>query len=390
MKKKLLTILLTGALVAGVLSGCGQTPPAKDNQTKTNDVDTKDDVTDEADNNDVAADTETDATSAASLPAEGKLKTGQGVVTKISSSKAATEEAEGTAQVDSAIASVTYDSNGVIVKCELDAAQTKVSFDTQGEVTSDLTSKISTKVELGADYGMIVASSIEKEWYEQIQAFADWTVGKTLEEVTGMQVKKVDDNHPAVPDVPELASSVSISVGDYQAAIEKAMTYGGYEFDEPASYTTGMGVITSIASSKSVAEDADGTGQVDSAIVTVTLDGDGKIVACVMDAAQSKVNFNAAGELTSDLSAEMKTKVELGDEYGMKQASTVGKEWYEQIQAYAEWTIGKTVDEVKGMQVKAVDDHHPSVPDVAELTSSVSISVGDYISAVEKAAGNAK
>lgn len=380
MRKKLLTILLSGALAASVLSGCGQTPAPKNTETETSEK---------------ASEKESEGEKPAaagnvSLPAEGKLKTGQGVYSKITSSKAATADEEGTAQVDSAIASVTYDSAGVIVKCEIDCAQTKVNFNAQGEITSDLAGEISTKVELGENYGMKNASAIGKEWYEQIQAFADWTVGKTLEEVKGLQVKKVDDNHPMVPDVPELTSTVSISVGDYMEAIEKAMTSGGYEFDAPDSYKTGMGVITSVGKSASATDEAEGTGQVDSAIVTVTLDGDGKIAACVMDAAQTKVTFSATGEITADLNAEIKTKVELGDEYGMKKASAIEKEWYEQIQAFAEWTIGKTVDEVKGLQVKKVDENHTAVPDVAELTSSVSISVGEYISAVEKAAGNAK
>ena len=40
-----------------------------------------------------------------------------------------------------------------------------------------------TKKTLGANYGMIVGSSIGKEWNEQVQALENWCVGKTGEEV---------------------------------------------------------------------------------------------------------------------------------------------------------------------------------------------------------------
>lgn len=396
MKRRIVGFLLSGVTAAALLTGCSTTPEPKDETTNQSDEAevSEDDETAENETAEDGAETEEEteepaATGSVVLPAEGKLKTGQGVITGIASSKAATAEAAGVAQVDSAVATVTYDSQGIIVKCVMDAAQTKVEFNAEGEITTDLAAEVKTKVENGDAYGMKQASAIGKEWYEQIQAFADWTVGKTLDEVKGLKVKKVDDAHEAVPDVPELTSNVSISVGDYISAVEKAMTQESAEFDTPAGYTTGMGLVTAVNSSTPAAEE-EGNGQVDSAIASVTVDADGKIAACVLDAAQTKVSFNNKGEITADLNAEINTKVELGDNYGMKQASAIGKEWYEQIQAFADWTIGKTLDEVKGLKVKKVDDSHPAVPDVPELTSSVSVSVGDYITAIEKAVSSAK
>ncbi len=389
MMKKFLSILLSTVMIAGVLTGCSTTPTPREEApaAEAPAAETTESKTAEADATEAGA---ADATSSATVPAEGKLMAGLGVSTKISSSKAATADAEGTAQVDSVIAAVTYDSQGVIVKCAIDSAQTKINFNDKGEITSDLNTVPSTKVELGANYGMVKASAIGKEWFEQAQAFSDWTIGKTLEEVKGMKVKKVDDAHPMVPDEPDLTASVSVSVGDFIAAVEKAMTSGGPQFEGTADIKTGLSVITFIKSSKPAAEGEDGAGQVDSAIVAVTVDGSGKILASVMDAAQTKVSFNNKGEITADMNAPISTKVELGANYGMVKASAIGKEWFEQIHAFAEWTVGKTVAEVKGMQVKKVDDNHPAVPDEAELTASVSISVGDYINGVEKAAANAK
>ena len=48
-------------------------------------------------------------------------------------------------------------------------------------------------------------------------------VGKTVAEITGMKVKERDESHPAVPDVPELTSSVTINVGDYLAFVVEAL-----------------------------------------------------------------------------------------------------------------------------------------------------------------------
>lgn len=156
-------------------------------------------------------------------------------------------------------------------------------------------------------------------------------------------------------------------------------------------YKTGLGIITSVSKSTPASAEANGNAQVDTVIAAVTVDGNGKITNCEIDNAQTKIPFSLSGEIVNlDLSAQVKTKKELGASYGMVKASTIGKEWNEQIDAFAKWTVGKTVTEVKALKVKKVDDTHTAVPDIPELTSTVTITVGDYISAVEKAVNNAK
>jgi len=78
----------------------------------------------------------------------------------------------------------------------------------------------------------------------------------------------------------------------------------------------------------------------------------------------------------------------LGDEYGMKRVSEIEMEWYEQMAEFESWMLGKTVDEIKSLPVKVVDDAHQNVPDIPELTSVVTITVEDYIAAVENAYNN--
>lgn len=157
-----------------------------------------------------------------------------------------------------------------------------------------------------------------------------------------------------------------------------------------ASMKTGVGSVISIAKSADATAEKAGLAQADVVMAAVTFDSTGKIVGVDIDNAQVKINFDATGVLTTDKAAELKTKVELGDAYGMKKASGIGKEWYEQIADLEKWMVGKTVDQVKAMKVKKVDDSHPAVPDEADLTSKVTVSVADYQAAVAKALANAK
>ena len=147
----------------------------------------------------------------------------------------------------------------------------------------------------------------------------------------------------------------------------------------------GLGQQVSIAKSKSVEGDKEAVAQVDTVMAAVGFDKDGKIASITIDTAQTRVNFDKNGNLTSDPAAEQKTKVELGDGYGMKKSSEIGKEWYEQISELEKWMLGKTVDEIKNMKTK-----DNAVPDDPELTSLITISVQDYINVVSESFDNAK
>jgi len=136
------------------------------------------------------------------------------------------------------------------------------------------------------------------------------------------------------------------------------------------SVKTGLGHNISIAKSTDATAEEEGAAQVDTIMAAV--------------------NFDAAGKITSDKASQPQTKVEAGDNYGMKKKSSIGKEWYEQIADLEKWMVGKTVDEVNAMKVKKVDEDHPAVPDIADLSSKVTISVADYQAAVTEALANAR
>ena len=152
---------------------------------------------------------------------------------------------------------------------------------------------------------------------------------------------------------------------------------------------TGLGSVTSVSVTAATADKA-GTASVNTTMCAVTLDDAGKIVAIKFDVVQPKGAFDTTGA-AADFNAAPQTKKELKEGYGMVKASAIGKEWFEQAAALEAWCIGKTVEEVLGMPTfDRGDGHHTMVPDDADLKTGCTISVGDYLKALEKAAADAK
>lgn len=325
-------------------------------------------------------------------------KIGLGHVTSIAKSTDLGVDKDGkdvlpTAQVDTVIVAAAFDKDGKVVSVTIDNAQTKVEFQKDLKLKSDVKAAQKTKVELGDAYGMVKASQIKKEWYQQIAELEKWMLKKTVQDIKAMKVVKKDDAHPSVPDVAELKSLVTITVQDYIAALEEA--YKNAVDVKPGAVKLGLGHEVSIASSKALGTDKDGkdvlpVGQVDTVMVAAAFDKDGKVAGALIDNAQTKVQYGKDGKVTSDKKAEQKTKVELKDAYGMVKASTIKKEWYQQAAELQKWMAGKTADEIKALKVTKKDDAHPAVPDTAELKSLVTITVQDYIASLAEAYKNAK
>lgn len=309
--------------------------------------------------------------------AEGAVKTGLAVVSSLVKSKDAGEK-EGAAQTDSVIVAVTVDKDGKIVQTVIDTAQTKIGFSNEGKVTTDLETVFKSKQELKEEYGMNKASTLGKEWYEQANALAEFVTGKTVEEVKAIAVDET-----GVPTEVDLVSSVTIKINPYKEAIEKAVA-NAQNLGADASDKLGLGVVTTIAKSKDATADKEGLAQAYTTYTVATFDAEGKVTSSVIDASQANVNFDATGKITTDLTVAPITKVELGEGYGMKKASAIGKEWYEQADAFATYVVGKTVEEVKGISVD--ETGHATVED---LVSSVTVGIKDFQNNLEKAFNNA-
>lgn len=306
------------------------------------------------------------------------VKTGLAVITSVEKSKDATADAEGFGQSDSVAVAVTVDKDGKVVKAAIDTAQTKINFSTEGKVTSDLTAVYKSKQELKEEYGIKGASTLSKEWYEQANSLADYFVGKTADEI-----KAIPTDDAGVPTDADLVSSVTIKINDYKEAVEKAIA-NAQDMGATADDKLGLGINTTIDKSKDAAADAEGQTQAYSIYTAATFDADGKITSNVIDASQATVKFDAAGKISTDLTAPVKTKVELGDEYGMRGASKIGKEWFEQAASFSEYVLGKTSEEVAAIAVdggKATD---------ADLVSSVTVGIDEFQLVIEKAAATAK
>ena len=146
--------------------------------------------------------------------------TGVGAVTSVSCTNADGETA-GKVSITTTMCAVTLDENGVITGIQFNAVQPSASYDAQGQAGNYNAAPI-TKVEKGEAYGMKGVSSIGKEWYEQAAAFEAWCVGKTVEQVLGMQTYAKNEEHNCVPNEPDLVSSCTIDVGAFQQALKLA------------------------------------------------------------------------------------------------------------------------------------------------------------------------
>jgi hypothetical protein len=305
--------------------------------------------------------------------AAGAVKTGLAIVTSTARSADAGDK-NGFELADSEAVAVTVDESGTILKCSIDSAQTTIEFTKDGKIATPLDSVFTSRQELGDSYGMKAASGIGKEWYEQVNALADYVVGKTVDEVKGIAVTA--EGAPADTD---LASSVTIGVAPYISAIEKAVA-NAQVLGASADDKLGIDVQTNLGFSKD-AGDEDGLAEAYSYYTGVTFDEDGVITSCVIDASITDVTFDKTGKITSDINAAYQTKNELGAAYGMAKVSSIGKEWNEQAAAFAKYAVGKTVDEVKNIAI-----NEEGAPTDADLKTSVTVHITDFTSIIEKAA----
>ena len=136
----------------------------------------------------------------------------------VSSSTSATAEKAGTVQLDADITALTKNGD-TITSCYIDSLQAKVSFDATGAITTDLTAAVQTKNQLGENYGMVAWGGAIAEWNTQAASFAAYVTGKTAAEVAGIAI--TETTKPA--DGTDLATSVTIAIGGFQALIAKAM-----------------------------------------------------------------------------------------------------------------------------------------------------------------------
>ena len=140
-------------------------------------------------------------------------------------------------------------------------------------------------------------------------------------------------------------------------------------------YKLGMGVDLSTDSSK------ENNAQVDATVAAVVTDKDGKIVACRLDVAQSKMDVTGGAV---DAAKTFQTKMELGDDYGMVAYGNAIAEWYDQAKAFESYVVGKTAAEVEGIETVLNETGHNVATDEA-LLAGCTMDITAFKAAVVKA-----
>lgn len=302
---------------------------------------------------------------------EQEYKLGMGVVVSTASSK------DENAQVDATVAAVVTDASGKIVDCVIDVAQNKMAV-AGGVATVGQT--YLTKQEKKEDYGMKGVSGIGKEWYEQADHFADYVVGKTADEVNGIET--AESNGHMVATDKDILAGCTMQITDMIAAVVKACNDDqAKSFKASAAPTVGLAAETEDGSSKDATAEEAGVAAMYTnfgAVVVV----DGKVAAAIVDVIQPKIGFDqngAIGEVTFG-----GTKRELKEGYGMKGVSGIGKEWFEQSNFFTDYVVGKTVDEVAA--IETVESNGHNVASDADILAGCTMDISGCISVLTKAA----
>lgn len=320
---------------------------------------------------------------------EADYKLGMGIEVSMDSSAA------GNAQVDATVATVVTDKDGKIVACRIDVAQNKMDV-TDGAI--DPAKTFESKMELGDRYGMAPVgidndgNGVTKEWYEQAHAIEEYVVGKTAADVTGMPTQDAG-GHTISADQALLDAGCSMQVTDFVKAIAAACN------DDQAMSFKSAGKFTLGVAANSFATDSNA----DEGLVAMYTDfaatvvEDGKIVAAINDAVQPKITVDNNGEIVSK---EYKaTKRNLKDDYGMAPAVNYGmdwngdgevKEWYLQSEAFSKFVVGKTADEVAGLETQVVEGSGYVISNVDDLLNAgCTIQITSLQATTAKAANNA-
>ena len=131
----------------------------------------------------------------------------------------ATAEAAGTFQAYVNFACTTQNANGEITSVLIDSIQAYPTWDATGKLTTDADQDVRTKYTKQGDYGMQVASSLEKgEWFQQIDVFKQSIVGKTADEVAAIAV---DEKGYTTDET--LKTGCTMKISAYKTVVAKAL-----------------------------------------------------------------------------------------------------------------------------------------------------------------------
>ena len=270
------------------------------------------------------------SSSTASTAQNGAWKTGLGVLTE-------TTDDHRTGKINLVAAAVLLDGEGKIIDVTFDELESTISADGSGVLS--MPTDYRTKRQKGDDYPLAAASGIKKGWTEQADAFADYLKGMTAEKVAKLETE--EDGKPKDAD---LLSGCTIAVDGYRDAVvracENAKAVGSARGDRAV-----LGVsVRNDTKDLTADDDHDVTAQVDITVTALTLDADDRVTSAIADVTEPALTVSADGTVSAP--ELVKTKLEQGDQYGMRGASALDKEWYEHSEGWRDYLKGRTRAEV--------------------------------------------
>ena len=312
------------------------------------------------------------------------LKFGLGIVSSAGSAKDADGDANGSAKLEATAVAVLLDAEGKIVNLAIDSIDAKADWTADGKAVAS--TEVKTKYELGDAYNMAAYGQKHDgsegkvlEWYAQIDAFVATAKGKTPAEVKAFMTEDTYTTGDLA------AAGCTISVGSIMKAFDKAVANAAAS-KATANDTLKVAFATAITNTDAT-EEKNGSVGVDATIVAAVTDKDGKVVVAKTDAVSTKLEFDLKGVSTTDVAAEIKTKVELGDAYnmaayGQKHDGSEGKvlEWYAQAAAFDSALTGKKAADFAAL----ADETGYGTGDLA--TAGCTINISDMVKAATAAA----
>ena len=142
----------------------------------------------------------------------------------------------------------------------------------------------------------------------------------------------------------------------------------------------GLGVYVATPSVTDATDEKAGQGNVAITAAVITVDADGKVVACRLDTADNTVKYTALGKAVTE--AGFKTKHEQGADYNMVAYGGASKEWFQQADAFAAFVVGKTLNEIK----VSVSEGNKGNADV--IAAGCTIQINEFVGAIEEAFSN--
>jgi len=150
--------------------------------------------------------------------------------------------------------------------------------------------------------------------------------------------------------------------------------------EETTTLKIGLGSVTGIDNKSAATEDSNGESVITTTICVVTLDGD-MINQVTFNTVEAKAYIDSNGAMATDFDAEILSKKELGDDYNMVTYGNSIGEWYEEVADLEMFLTGKTVEEALALET--------SEDMMTELNTTTTISITDFIKALDKAIVNA-